>query len=168
MGSKMKPNFVRQNISRKRLRVKWRRPRGIHSKLRLNKAGHIKKPSQGFRAPRKERIPSTTFIEGIKDLVNAKPSILLSSKLGLKKKLEILKRAGELKLNVLNIKNIDEFISKANESMEKKRQEKKKRRTDKKKSKEKAVKETEKKKQEEKKSEPEKHQEESKGESRQG
>ncbi len=141
----MKQRFVRQNISRKRLEVKWRRPRGIHSKLRLNKAGHIKKPSSGFRAPKKERTSKTTFIKSINELADAKQSILLSSKLGLKKKLEILKRAKDLKLNVLNIKNIDEFISKANEFMEKKKQEKKKKETEKKKSKEKAVKETEKK-----------------------
>ena len=145
----MKRKFVRQNISRKRLEVKWRRPRGIHSKLRLNKAGHIKKPSPGFMARRKDRV-KTALIRNINDLTNAKQSALLSSKLGLKKKLEILKMAQELKLKILNVKNIDEFIRKTNEIIEKKKQGKKKREIEKKKSKEKTTKEIEKKKVEEK------------------
>lgn len=149
----MKQRFVRQNISRKRLKVKWRRPRGIHSKLRLNKAGHIKKPSPGFRSTKKDRRDRVKIIviRNINELANAKQSVLLASKLGLKKKLEILKRCQELKLNVLNIKNIDEFIRKANEVREKKKQDKKNREMEKKKSKEKAVKGAERKKEEEKK-----------------
>ncbi len=120
----MKQRFVRQNISRKRLKLKWRRPKGIHSKLRLNKAGHIKKPSPGFRARRKDRI-KIMLIRNINDLTNAKQSALLSSKLGLKKKIEILRRAQEIKLKILNVKNIDEFIKKTKEIIEKKKQEKK-------------------------------------------
>ncbi len=152
----MKQKFVRQNILRKRLNVRWRKPRGIHSKLRLNKAGHIKKPSPGFRNARKDRVLKFSLIKNLKDLINAKNDILLSSNLGLKKRIEVLKRAKELKLNVLNVKNIDEFISNAAQSLEKKRHEKKNKLTEKKKSKEKATKEAE------KKSAPEKEQEKSK------
>lgn len=143
----MKPKFVRQNISRKRLIVKWRRPRGLHSKLRLNKAGHIKKPSPGFRKARKERIQTITLVKNLKDLTNAKQNILLSSNIGLKKKIEILKKSKDLKLNVLNVnlKNIDEFIKRSNDLMERKKQEKKKKQVDKKKSEERAVKSAEKK-----------------------
>ena len=141
----MKRKFIRQQgAGKKKLKLKWRRPRGIHSKLRLNKAGHRKKPSQGFRSSRKDRKSNINLITSIKDLTNAKPSILLSSKLGLKKKLEILKMAEESKLNILNIKNLGEFVKKAEEDLEKRKAKKKKKETDKKKSKEKAVKDAEK------------------------
>ena len=144
----MKQKFVRQNISRKRLAVKWRRPRGLHSKLRLNKAGHIKKPSPGFRNARNERISKITLIKNLKDLINAKQHVLLSSSLGLRKRIEILKRIKDLKLDVLNVKNIDEFINKVNQTIERNKQKKKSKHAEKKKSKEKAVKETERKKSE--------------------
>ncbi|MEK6856640.1 MAG: eL32 family ribosomal protein [Nanoarchaeota archaeon] len=149
----MKQKFVRQNISRKRLNVRWRKPRGIHSKLRLNKAGHIKKPSPGFRNERKNRVSKITLIKNLKDLVNAKNEILLSSRLGLRKKIEVLKRAKELNLKVLNVKSPDEFIKNVIQAIEKKKHEKKNKLTEKKKSKEKSTKEAE------KKPEPEKEQE---------
>ncbi len=158
----MKLKFLRQNSNRKKLKQKWRKPSGIHSKLRLNKAGHRKKPSPGFRNQKKERVSNVSLINSIYDLSNAKQSILLSSSLGLKKRLEILKRARELNLNILNIKNPDEFIKKANESLEKRKHEKKKKETEKSKSKEKSVKEAEKKKQDEKKAGQEKEVEKSK------
>ncbi len=138
----MKRKFIRQGTGKKKLELKWRRPRGIHSKLRLNKAGHRKRPSIGFKSQRKSN-EQITIITNINDLKNAKQSILLSSKLGLKTKLEILKVAAESKFKVLNIKNVEEFIKKAKDELEKKRTEKKKKETEKKKSKEKAVKEAE-------------------------
>ena len=140
----MRRKFIRQGISKKKLEQKWRRPRGIHSKLRLNKAGKRKKPSQGFRSSRKNRKPNVIVVTNAKDLANAKQSIILSSKLGLKKKLELLKLAGESKLKVLNVNNIEEFVKKSKEVLEKRKSEKKKKETDKKKSKEKAVKDAEK------------------------
>lgn len=143
----MKMSFIRQGVGKKKLEKKWRRPRGIHSKLRLNKAGHRKKPSPGFRSSRKDRKPNVILVTSAKDLVNANQSILLSSKIGLKKKLELLKLAGESKLNILNIKNVDEFVKMAKENLEKARMEKKKKKADKKKSKEKAVGDAEKSKQ---------------------
>lgn len=51
---KKKPKFIRQDTNRaKKFKIKWRKPKGMHSKLRLNKKGHQKSPSQGYRAPKK-------------------------------------------------------------------------------------------------------------------
>ena len=95
-------------------------------------------------ARKKDRI-KIMIIKNINDVGNVKQSALLSSKLGLKKKIEILKRASELKIKILNVKNIDEFIKKTNESFEKKKHDKKKKEIEKKKTKEKTSKEPEKK-----------------------
>jgi len=151
-----KPKFIQQDTNRKKsLKLKWKTPRGIHSKLRLNKAGHRKKPSQGYRPPRDKRFlvsgMKVNIVNNIHDLGNIKEgAALLSSGIGAKKKLQILSKAKDLKIKVLNVKNIDEYINSAKEKFEKRKQEKKSKQLDKKKSKEKAVKESKKKEEEQK------------------
>lgn len=146
--------FLRQDTNKEKgIKQKWRTPRGKHSKLRLNKAGHRKKPSQGFRAPKKERYlhPSgfkIHLIHNLQELSRAQKAVVISSKLGLKKKLELLTKAKELNLQVLNMKNVEDFIKKTTESLKNKKEKKKKRETKKKKEKEKALKKAEVKKEE--------------------
>lgn len=47
--------FTRQERYKTKLAGKWRRPKGLHSKMRLGKRGHAGKPSQGYRAAVSER-----------------------------------------------------------------------------------------------------------------
>ena len=50
-----KPNFIRQDYQRrKRLgrKLKWRKPKGIHSKIRHHFKGRRKMPSPGYKSPR--------------------------------------------------------------------------------------------------------------------
>ena len=123
--------FLRQDTNKEiGIRKKWRKPRGRQSKLRLNKAGHRKKPSQGFRTSKQNRHlvsgAKVNLVNNLQDLSTLKDAtVLLSAKLGLKKKLELLKKAKELHLQVLNIKNIEDFIKKTTELFEKKKQERK-------------------------------------------
>src|SRR3989344_9241701 len=52
IAKKRKPSFVRQDSHKKRkLGLPWRMPRGIDSKIRLNKRGYRTAPSQGYRSP---------------------------------------------------------------------------------------------------------------------
>ncbi|MBI2106327.1 hypothetical protein HYT56_05845 [Candidatus Woesearchaeota archaeon] len=151
-----KPKFIQQDTNRKKsLKLKWKKPRGIHSKLREKRAGHRKNPSQGYRSPRSIRYfvagMKINIINNIDDLGSIKEgAALLSSRIGAKKKLQILSKAKDLKIKVLNVKNIDEYISSQKEKFEKRKQEKKSKQLDKKKSKEKAVKESKKKEEEQK------------------
>ena len=51
-----KPAFVRQDAKRfKRLGTKWRKPRGIHSKMREHRKGHPDVVSVGYRTPQSLR-----------------------------------------------------------------------------------------------------------------
>ena len=51
-----KPAFLRQKSKQiKRLGKKWRKPKGLHSKLRLSKKGHSQSVSSGWRSPHKVR-----------------------------------------------------------------------------------------------------------------
>lgn len=107
-----KPKFLRQNWQAlKTLRhVKWRRPRGMHSKLRRKEEGKGFSPKPGYRAPVALRglHPSglkEVLISNVKELqkIDAKKEAAkIRSAVGRKKRVEILKKAEEMKIKVLN------------------------------------------------------------------
>jgi large subunit ribosomal protein L32e len=106
-----KPEFRRwMSQAYKRVKESWRRPRGIHSKIREREKGKIKMPAVGWRTPKKLRYlhPSgfkEVLIHSPKDLEKVdrqKEAIRIAHTVGKKKRQEILKKAEELKLKVLN------------------------------------------------------------------
>lgn len=115
-----KPEFIRQdNPKRMKLNYKWRKPKGIHSKIRHHFKGRRKMPSPGFRSPVEVRgthysgleIVIVASINDVAKIKNESEGIVVSKQVGMRKKLEILKRAKELKIAVLNL-NADEHIKK--------------------------------------------------------
>ena len=139
-----KPNFVRQGYGlKRRLKDTWRKPKGAHSKIREKRKGHRKPVSIGYRSPAKVRYltPSglkPVWITNLNELkkVEKNVEIIVSKSLGLKKKIEILKEIQKLGLKVLNIKNVEQFLKTAEESLKhrksKKREKIKKKKTKKK------------------------------------
>jgi len=106
-----KPKFLRQGAKAyKRLGMKWRRPKGIHSKLRKGLKSKGKKPSIGYRTPKTLRglHPSgyrEVLIQNLNDLEKIdvkKEAVRISRKVGKKLKMKILEMAKELKIKVLN------------------------------------------------------------------
>ena len=157
-----KGKFLQQDTNKNpNLKKVWRKPRGRHSKLRLNKKGHLKRPSPGFGSPRSRKYmhPSglmSVLVNNLTDLENAKgKGVLISGTMGMKKKLSLLERAQSMGLKVLNIKNVQEFIKESKDNLNKRKEERNKKLTVKKKSKEESVKKAETKK-ESKKEEAEK------------
>ncbi|MAG15761.1 50S ribosomal protein L32e [Candidatus Woesearchaeota archaeon] len=105
-----KPTFVTPDSwKRKKLSSAWRRPKGLHSKVRLKFRGNPKMPSQGYRSPKTIRgfHPTglkTIIVNSIKQLDIVKDEgIIIASVVGVKKKLAIIKAAAEKKLTVLNL-----------------------------------------------------------------
>src|SRR3989338_2447991 len=93
-----KPIFIRQdNPKRMKLNYKWRKPKGIHSKIRHKFKGRRKMPSPGYKSPRKVK---SLHSSGLK-MIN------VSSIDDVKK----TKKAKELNVTVLNL-NADEHIKK--------------------------------------------------------
>lgn len=94
----------------KRVKPSWRRPRGRQSKVRVKEKAKIKMPTIGYRAPRKLRYlhPSgfrEVLIYNVNELLKVDPkqeAVRIASTVGEKKRIEILKRAEELKIKVLN------------------------------------------------------------------
>ena len=127
-----KPDFVRQDMGRPRLKAKWRQPKGMHSKLRRKFKSRGQHPSIGYRAPLAVRGLNNkglreVVIKNITDLskVTSKEVILFSKSLGQKKKVELLKKAQELQLNVYNIKDVVLYLKNVEEELKKRKESKK-------------------------------------------
>lgn len=111
VNTRNKPKFARWlSESYGRVSESWRHPRGRHSKVRRREKGKIAMPFIGWGAKKSERglHPSgfrEIIISSPKDLQNVDAKIFaakISSTVGRKKRVEILKKAEELKIKVLN------------------------------------------------------------------
>jgi large subunit ribosomal protein L32e len=130
-----KPDFIRQDShKKKRLGRKWRKPKGLHSKMRVRKRGYRKCVSKGYGSPKEVRHLSNKGVKGIivynqnqlEEIKSDKEGIIIGKSVGLKKKIEICKKAKEKGIIVLNIKNVDNYLKQIEEKLRKKQQEKQK------------------------------------------
>lgn len=100
---------VRLGKNRPKLQ-KWRRPRGMHSKIRKKRFGYPLFPMTGFKKPShvagKVAGKEPMLIKNAADLENAKAHhmVIFSRQLGAKKKIELLKIAHDRKLHVFSRK----------------------------------------------------------------
>ena len=139
-----KPNFLRQQGAYvKGLEKKWRSPKGMHSKLRRKFRGKMKMPSIGYSSPSRIRFyhPSgliPKLVRNLSDLSDIKKEhgIIIGSTVGKKKRIEIIKKILELKLNILNIKEPLKLLEKTEEEINVKKEKAKKKQEIKKKSQE--------------------------------
>ncbi|MBS3105636.1 50S ribosomal protein L32e [Candidatus Woesearchaeota archaeon] len=115
-----KPDFIRQdNPKRMKVNDKWRKPKGIHSKIRHKFKGRRKMPSPGYKSPAEVKglhssgleIVNVHSIGELKKINRDKEGIIVAKATGMKKRLEVFKKAKELNINILNL-NIDEQIKK--------------------------------------------------------
>ncbi len=100
--------YIKLGKHRKKL-LKWRRPRGTHSKMRRQRKGYPASPGVGYKNSKMNRgkieslIP--ILINNINDLkkVGKENILIISRKIGAKKKIDLLKKISEMKLKVLNM-----------------------------------------------------------------
>jgi len=106
-----RPEFVRQESWRyKRLKPSWRKPKGIDSKMRLRVKGWPKIVKVGYRGPAAVRglHPSgfrDVLVYNVSDLERLNPetdAARIAHTVGAKKRMEILAKAKELGIKVLN------------------------------------------------------------------
>jgi len=112
---KKKPKFRRQEWFRKKsLGKKWRKPRGIHSKLRRREKAKGSLPKPGYGSPSIVRGLGRegyreVVVRNVKDLENINPKedvAVISKTVGRKKKFEILEEAKKRNIKVSNYKFI--------------------------------------------------------------
>jgi len=132
---KKKPLFIRQDAHKhKRLGRKWRKPKGIQSKMRLRRRGYRKSVSVGYRSPENVRYFDKSefkkcLISSLKDLKTIdgkKQGIIIASYVGLKKKIDIIKEAQKLSIRILNIKDPNQFLKNIEDKLKKQKEEKQK------------------------------------------
>lgn len=100
--------FIRRNwdkysrLGRGRRKLqKWRRPQGIHSKMRKRRKGYPSSPEIGMKSPFKK----IKLIENMKQLLQLKKGEeIVIRKIGRKKRKEIEKKAAELGIRILNLR----------------------------------------------------------------
>ncbi len=129
-----KPVFVRQDAHKKvEIGWKWRRPKGLDSKMRLRKRGYRRCVEVGWGSPKKIKNFDKSglkirLISSIKELdnINAKTEgIIVGKCVGLKKRILLLKKTEEMKITVLNIKNVAKYLKEAEEYIRKKKEKRK-------------------------------------------
>jgi len=164
-----KPDFLRQEAHKiKKLAKKWRRPKGRDSKMRRGLKGYRRTAKVGYSSPRKVKgLNKEGFreklVRNFGDLENVSKDevIILSGKLGLRKKVMILKEIESKGLKVGNVEDIKKFLEDVDAKMKEKKKEGKEKEEKKKKTQEGDLKKAEeKKKKEEEKTEEEKEKEE--------
>ncbi|MEK6909509.1 MAG: 50S ribosomal protein L32e [Candidatus Aenigmatarchaeota archaeon] len=105
------PKFVRWlSVSLKRVKSPWRRPKGINSKILEKRKGKLQMPTVGYGAPKEMRyLHPSGFRELLVNNVNGlgkvnaeKEAVKIASAVGKRKRSEILKKAEEMKIKVLN------------------------------------------------------------------
>ena len=119
---KRMPNFVRSDShKKKRIGKVWRKPKGLQSKMRLQKKGFRKIVKIGYRTPKelRHKHPSgmnNIFVENIKQLkeLNSDKDLITIKRIGIKKKIMIIKEAEKLKLKITNL-DPSKFLKKIEE-----------------------------------------------------
>ena len=130
---KKKPDFVKQDAHKlKRVPKKWKKPRGLQSKIRLHIRGYRKEVSKGYCSPKQVRGLHPTGLKPIwvatknqlQDINKEEQGIIIKKTVGKKKKIELIKIANEKGIVILNVKNAETFVKTVEENLAKKKQEK--------------------------------------------
>ena len=101
--------YSRMGLRRRKLQ-KWRAAKGRHSKIRENRFGYTKSPRIGFKSAKKEsgkinwKIPF--LVRNMNDFskLNKENILIISGTVGARKKIDIIKKAGEMKIEILNVR----------------------------------------------------------------
>ncbi len=113
-----KPKFRRQESWRyKRLKETWRRPRGLDNKVRRKVKGWPPAPSSGYRGPKESRgLHPSGFREvrvfNVDDLYGVDPdleAVRIAHTVGGRKRIEIVNRAKEMGIHILNPREFKEL-----------------------------------------------------------
>lgn len=107
-----RPTFLRQEYHKRQKlrRTGWRRPRGMHSKMRRNYSYRTKVVSVGYGGPKQARFlhPSgfqEIVVHNVKDLEGIDPKVQaarVAHTVGMRKRTQIEDRADELEIRILN------------------------------------------------------------------
>lgn len=122
-----RPKFIRQDAHKwKRLGCKWRKPVGIHSKVRQKIIGHPVMVNMGYRTPSAVRGLMRTGLEAVRVFTEAdirrldgkKQVALIASSVGKRKRLVLVAAAQKQGLSILHINDPAKYIEDIKKSIE--------------------------------------------------
>lgn len=126
-----KPNFIREDYQKRAcIPLPWRKPRGLHSKMRHRFAGHRALVDPGYGSPKEafglhpsgyEQILVHTLNE-LQKLNSKTQGAILGSTIGLPRKIALLTKAKALGIRVLNVKDIDAELKIIQDSITKRKE----------------------------------------------
>lgn len=127
-------NFTRKDAHKKaRIGNKWRKPKGLQNKMRLQKKNRPQKVKPGFGTKNEEKHKDKKGLEIIQiqtkeDLknINPKKQTILIPNLGAKKKLDLIAEAEKQKITIHNL-NIKRYKTNIQEERKQKEQKQKER-----------------------------------------
>jgi large subunit ribosomal protein L32e len=118
--SARRPEFIMQDHhKRKETQRRWRKPKGMHSKMRHGVWGRPASVNTGYRGPAKVRgmhqnglLP--ILVQNAEEAASIDPKTqgAIVASVGGRKKTQILQACKQKNITVLNVKNIDEQIQK--------------------------------------------------------
>lgn len=120
-----KPNFKVQNSNdpKKRFAGRWKRPKGLQSKMRERRKGNPKYIEPGYGSPAAVRGATAeglfpVIVNNISDLgkVKGDEGVIISATVSMRKKAQIAEAAAGRKLKLLNV-NAEELAKRLGESM---------------------------------------------------
>lgn len=126
-----KPKFKRHDSHKnKKLSGSWRRPRGLQSKLRLGKRGYGRKVSTGWGSPKEVRGLHPSGLEpvnvsNVNDLAGLdkkSQGAVVSSRVGDRKRLAIIKEAKKKDIKILNF-DADKYASRVEKRLKAQKEE---------------------------------------------
>lgn len=131
-----KPDFVvKESNFSPRVKVRWRFPRGRHSKVRQMHCGRPAMPNPGYGAPAEVRGLHQSglqmiVIRNMEELQAVNPKIqgaIIAASVGNKKRLSLLEMAQQKKITLLNVKDVSTAAKKLVSDFEQRKEWRKKR-----------------------------------------
>lgn len=125
LASRKKRTFVvRESKYQAGVKKRWRRPRGIHSAVRQRHAGRPALPHPGYGRPAAVRGlhrsgVKPVLVSRVEELLALNPKsegAIISATLGTKKKVELLVKALDKKIMILNVKDVPLLLEKLKSS----------------------------------------------------
>lgn len=129
-----KPKYLREDYHKKKAVDKkaWRAPRGRHSKMRHGFQGHRATLEIGYGSPKEARHLHSSGLmpvlvcnmNELSALNKEKQAAVISGRTGDRKKVELVKKAKEQGIKIINVKDVDAYLKKIDDMIKQKKEKK--------------------------------------------